>query len=99
MTLLPLFPLPSVVLFPGALLPLQIFEPRYRAMTADALEGDRRLGMVLLLGRYAVPVAIVWFGYVPAWLFKKREPQEMRAAGGGMMEPAKSWSRVRSPRV
>jgi uncharacterized protein len=47
-SLLPIFPLPSVVLFPGALLPLHIFEPRYRAMTADALEGDRRIGMVLL---------------------------------------------------
>ena len=32
---LPLFPLPTV-LFPGALMPLHIFEPRYRAMTADA---------------------------------------------------------------
>ena len=48
MTLLPLFPLPNVVLFPGVLLPLHIFEPRYRAMTADALEADRRVGMVLL---------------------------------------------------
>ena len=48
MTLLPLFPLPSVVLFPGALLPLHIFEPRYRTMTADALDGDRLIGMVLL---------------------------------------------------
>ena len=48
MTRLPLFPLPSVVLFPGGLLPLHIFEPRYRAMTADALEGDRLIGMVLL---------------------------------------------------
>jgi uncharacterized protein len=48
MTLLPLFPLPNVVLFPGVLLPLHIFEPRYRAMTADALEADRLLGMVLL---------------------------------------------------
>lgn len=46
--LLPLFPLPSVVLFPGVLLPLHIFEPRYRSMVADALEGDRRIGMVLL---------------------------------------------------
>ena len=46
--MLPLFPLPNVVLFPGMLLPLHIFEPRYRAMTADALEADRRLGMVLL---------------------------------------------------
>lgn len=34
---LPLFPLPTV-LFPGALLPLHIFEPRYRAMVRDALE-------------------------------------------------------------
>jgi Lon protease-like protein len=47
-TLLPLFPLPNVVLFPGIPLPLHIFEPRYRQMVADALAGDRRLGMVLL---------------------------------------------------
>jgi Lon protease-like protein len=48
MPLLPLFPLPNVVLFPGVRLPLHIFEPRYRAMVADALESDRRIGMVLL---------------------------------------------------
>jgi Lon protease-like protein len=48
MAFLPLFPLPNVVLFPGVGLPLHIFEPRYRAMVADALEADRRLGMVLL---------------------------------------------------
>ena len=35
-----LFPLPNVVLFPHVLLPLHIFEPRYVAMTRDALEGD-----------------------------------------------------------
>jgi hypothetical protein len=46
--LLPLFPLPNVVLFPGVPLPLHIFEPRYRAMVADALEGDRLIGMMLL---------------------------------------------------
>jgi Lon protease-like protein len=45
---LPLFPLPSVVLFPNVSLPLHIFEPRYREMTADALDGDRIIGMVLL---------------------------------------------------
>jgi uncharacterized protein len=44
---LPLFPLPNVVLFPAALLPLHIFEPRYRAMVADALDGERLIGMVL----------------------------------------------------
>jgi len=46
--LLPLFPLPNVVLFPGVSLPLHIFETRYREMVADALEGDRVIGMVLL---------------------------------------------------
>lgn len=53
---IPIFPLPNVVLFPHVFLPLHIFEPRYRAMVADALEGDRLIGMVLLRpgweGRY-----------------------------------------------
>ena len=46
--LLPLFPLPNVVLFPNVFLPLHIFEPRYRKMVADAITGDRMIGMVLL---------------------------------------------------
>ena len=41
---LPIFPLP-LVLFPGALQPLHIFEPRYRQLLADALAGDRRFGI------------------------------------------------------
>ena len=45
---LPLFPLPHVVLFPNVFLPLHIFEPRYREMVADAITGDRMIGMVLL---------------------------------------------------
>jgi Lon protease-like protein len=45
---IPLFPLPNVALFPAALLPLHIFEPRYRAMVSDALEGERLIGMVML---------------------------------------------------
>ena len=45
---LPIFPLPNVVLFPHVFLPLHIFEPRYRAMVAEALEGDRIIGMTLL---------------------------------------------------
>jgi Lon protease-like protein len=45
---IPLFPLPNVVLFPNVFLPLHIFEPRYRQMVADALAGDRIIGMVLL---------------------------------------------------
>ena len=45
---IPLFPLPNVVLFPNVFLPLHIFEPRYRRMVSDALEGDRIIGMALL---------------------------------------------------
>lgn len=44
----PLFPLPNVVLFPRAVLPLHIFEERYKTMTADAIEGDRQIAMALL---------------------------------------------------
>jgi len=41
-----LFPLSGVVLFPHAVLPLHIFEPRYRQMMADALLGDRMITIV-----------------------------------------------------
>lgn len=44
----PFFPLPNVVLFPHAVLPLHIFEPRYRQMTADILAGERYLAMALM---------------------------------------------------
>jgi len=44
----PLFPLPNVVLFPRAILPLHIFEERYKTMTADALAGDKQIAMALL---------------------------------------------------
>src|SRR5450432_1929344 len=43
-----LFPLPNVVLFPRAILPLHIFEERYKTMTADALCGAKRIAMALL---------------------------------------------------
>lgn len=46
--IIPLFPLPNVVMFPDVLLPLHIFEERYREMTKDALERQKLIGMVLL---------------------------------------------------
>ena len=49
---IPIFPLPNAVLFPNVFLPLHIFEPRYREMVADALAGDRVIGMVLLQPGY-----------------------------------------------
>ncbi len=45
---IPVFPLPGVVLLPGTVLPLHIFEPRYRAMVADALAGARTIGMAMV---------------------------------------------------
>jgi Lon protease-like protein len=44
----PLFPLPNAVLFPHALLPLHIFEDRYREMTRDILTGSRCLAIGLI---------------------------------------------------
>ncbi len=48
---LPLFPLPKVVLFPGARLPLHIFEPRYRKMVEDAEGSNGLIGLVCLQER------------------------------------------------
>jgi len=45
---LPLFPLPDVVFFPGTVLPLHVFETRYRAMVEDALAADRTIAVALL---------------------------------------------------
>jgi len=49
---IPIFPLPEVVLFPNMERPLVIYEPRYREMVADALKGNRTIGMVRLRPGY-----------------------------------------------
>ncbi len=43
---LPLFPLPGTVFFPHTLLPLHVFEPRYRALTEDVLAGHQHFAVV-----------------------------------------------------
>jgi len=43
---LPVFPLTGVMLLPGTVLPLHIFEPRYRNLVEDALDGDKIFGMI-----------------------------------------------------
>ncbi|MEA2624339.1 MAG: uncharacterized protein QOD06_384 [Candidatus Binatota bacterium] len=58
-SLLPLFPLPNVVLFPQVLLPLHIFEPRYRQMVRDVGTGDGLIGMTLLRGGGEDPTGMV----------------------------------------
>lgn len=44
----PIFPLPEVTFFPETVLPLHVFEPRYRQMIADCLAGDRWLAVGML---------------------------------------------------
>lgn len=59
---LPIFPL-NTVLFPGAVLPLQIFEERYKQMLEDCMEDDERFGIALIksgkeTGAPAIPYTI-----------------------------------------
>jgi uncharacterized protein len=49
---LPIFPLPDLTFFPHTLLPLHVFEARYRAMITDSLARDRRLAVVALQPGY-----------------------------------------------
>lgn len=57
-----LFPLPGVVLFPHVVLPLHIFEPRYRQMTQDALDGDR---LITIVQAFPADPANPWLEPVP----------------------------------
>jgi Lon protease-like protein len=62
--------LPNAILFPRALLPLYIFEPRYKAMLADCLAADRMFAVALLpkgweqLGRNPAPHAVAGLGVI-----------------------------------
>jgi ATP-dependent Lon protease len=55
---LPLFPLPRIALFPRAILPLHVFEPRYQAMLADALATHRCIAMAMVVDEDDEPPAI-----------------------------------------
>jgi ATP-dependent Lon protease len=68
---LPIFPLPQIVLFPRALLPLHIFEPRYRTMLKDCLETHSAMVVAL------VPD--------PHELDANRNPRIATVAGGGIV--------------
>jgi Lon protease-like protein len=48
--IIPIFPLPNFVLFPGIKAPLHIFEPRYREMVAEVANQHGIIGMVMLKG-------------------------------------------------
>jgi Lon protease-like protein len=55
--IVPIFPLPDVTFFPHTVLPLHVFEARYRAMVIDILARDRRLAVVRLRPGYEASYA------------------------------------------
>ncbi|MGO9920320.1 MAG: LON peptidase substrate-binding domain-containing protein [Isosphaeraceae bacterium] len=71
-----LFPLPELVFFPHSVLPLHIFEPRYRQMTEDALAGDRLVTMVQIR---PVPPGSTWTEPVPIMDVGSFHGAELRA--------------------
>ena len=83
-----MFPL-GTVLFPGAVLPLHVFEPRYRALVRDCLAGDREFGVVLIergseVGGGDVRVEV---GTV-ARIVQVAEPPDGRVGAGHRRHPA-----------
>jgi Lon protease-like protein len=62
----PVMTLPNAILFPGALLPLYIFEPRYRRMLADALHSHRLFAIAMQKpGRTReIPSAVAGLGLI-----------------------------------
>lgn len=65
---LPIFPLQSVFLFPGTVLPLHIFEPRYRLMLDYCLENDEELGITSIKANGEIENLFGWGRVI------KREP-------------------------
>jgi Lon protease-like protein len=55
---IPLFPLPNVVFFPGVMLPLHIFEERYKKMIGTCVDENSPFGIVLLEGESESPSTI-----------------------------------------
>ena len=67
------FPLPHTVLFPRTLLPLHIFEPRYRALLEDALRDSRRIVMAVLKPGYEPDYEVETFDSIErSWLFSSK---------------------------
>jgi len=66
-TVVPMFPLPGVFLFPRQLMPLHIFEPRYRQMIEDCLDGPGRIVLATLTESSAESQALAGVGDPPVF--------------------------------
>ena len=51
----PLFPIPDLVAFPNTVMPLHVFEPRYRTMIEDSVKKDRMIGITNTKKRISTP--------------------------------------------
>ncbi len=83
---LPLFPL-NTVLFPGGMLPLRVFEPRYMDMTRECLKNDQPFGVCLIregaeVGTPAKPERVGSLAYITHWDMQQLGLLQLRTRGG-----------------
>jgi Lon protease-like protein len=83
---LPIFPL-NTVLFPGAVLPLRVFEARYMDMTRDCLKSDRPFGVCLIrsgaeVGAPAEPEPVGCLAHITNWDMEQLGLLQLRTRGG-----------------
>ena len=85
---IPLMILPNATLFPDALLPLHIFEPRYRRMLSDVLDSHRMFGVALrqsVAGKES-PMPIVGVGMVRVCIDAKDDTSNLLLMGMARVE-------------
>ncbi len=104
---IPVFPLAGLVFFPGTVLPLHLFEPRYREMALDLLEGEGLLAMALLEEGWEEDATgdspihpIVTVGHARRWERQEDGSLNMELVGLGRARilgevPGKPWRRAR----
>jgi ATP-dependent Lon protease len=80
---LPIFPLPQTVLFPSALLPLHVFEPRYRAMIKDCLATHKALAVALIRDAEREEEELPFTSATP--MYRRRQPAIEPVAGVGVI--------------
>ena len=85
---IPLMILPNATLFPDALLPLHIFEPRYRRMLSDVLVSHRMFGVALrqsVAGKES-PMPIIGVGMVRVCIDAKDDTSNLLLMGMARVE-------------
>lgn len=109
---LSIFPLPTTTLFPGAALPLHVFEPRYRELVQDALGGRKIMAVARLKPGFEAsyegrpPVFdVCGVGFIESWSERRDGRFDLTLRGiarARIVEehpPAQSFRRVRAERV